>query len=216
MELIKITSAEWAPQFLLIVGGITILFGIFLGLTKRVIFYNDYNDLGVSLATLGIPACMALGFTQFGLLTKWTGSLIAAVFFLLFTFVLFKTWQANDRKILTTFVVGISKLVLSLLYVVYLAQLTMGKQRQKRGIGLFILAFLTPLLLALVHCTEGSFRLTLRGRPTFRQGRNPENSPQPADPPENIIKNYKCPHCDIIAKSEHGLRRHVIAKHGTS
>jgi len=216
LELIKITSAEWLPQFFLIVVGITILFGIFLGFTKRVIFYNDYNDLGISLATFGIPACMALGFTQFNLLTKWSAFLIATVFFLLFAFVLFKTWQANDRKVLTTLVVGISKLILSLLYVVYLAQLTMGKQRQKRGIGLFILAFFTPLLLALVHSTEGSFRLTLRGRPTFQKRRNSENSPQPSDSSATIANIYKCPHCDIIAKSEQGLRRHVTAKHGKS
>lgn len=202
MQLLNITSAEYLPQIVLIFACIFVFIGVFLGLTKRVTFYNDYNDLGLSLATIGIPLCMALVFSHLNLLTNFTILLILILFIILLVILFFNTWKANNKRFLISLIVGSSKLLLSFLFVFYLAELAMGKNRQKRGRGFFILVFSTPLLNALVSKKEGIFRLTTTGRPTFRN---------------TTIKNkdsqYKCPHCNIIAKSENGLNRHIIAKH---
>lgn len=31
--------------------------------------------------------------------------------------------------------------------------------------------------------------------------------------PSSVTKDYKCPHCDTVAKTEQGLKRHIKAKH---
>lgn len=211
MEIPNVVSADWMPQALLIAGVIVVLYGIFLGVTKRAVFYNDYNDLGMSLAVFGGPLCLVLVFSQFNLLTRGTMIFIGALFVLLFVIELYRTWKANDHKMLITVIISVSKLTLSFLYVVYLAELTMGKGRFKRGRGLFMLVFLTPLMLVLVHSKEGSFRLTSRGRPTFVTSRTPQSSSSQVS--SNASQAYKCPSCDTIAKSEQGLQRHIRAKH---
>lgn len=142
--------------------------GVALGLTKKAVFYNDYNDLGLSLGTLAFPSVIVLVLLQFGLYGVLTWGIAATVFTIMFGVMVRRTYVANRGKLWVVPVLLMSKLVLSVLYVAHLADLTMGKNRRTRGKGWFVVIVLTPLLLALVHTQEGRFYLTSAGRPRIR------------------------------------------------
>jgi len=153
------------PQIIGVALLIVTIIGIILGLTKKAIYFNDYNDLGVSAAVFATPFVVGLISLQFGLNPTMTLSISTILFLTLFCLTLYKTWKANEGMLLITIIVSISKLIMSFLYIFHLYMALTGKQRTARGKAWFILAVFTPILLGLVHTKEGSFRLSRTGRP---------------------------------------------------
>jgi hypothetical protein len=142
------------------------ILGIALGLMKKVTFYKDFNDLGISAATLAIPTMIIVAITPF-LMIKEIFYLAGIVFLVLFGTMTYKTFVSNNCSILITSVLLVAKLAMSFLYVFYLYIALTGEKRADRGRGWFVLAILTPLLLALVKEPTGGFRLATTGRPSF-------------------------------------------------
>ena len=165
LAFISSNVAEW-PQMILILFLLSVGYSIFLGATKRAVFYSDYNDLALSAGTFGIPAVLIIIMTQFNLFESSIAWALTSIVFGLFLLRLcWRTWEANEGNILSTLVIIFGKLTLSLLYVFYLYQLFTGKNRQQRGSAAFIMIIFTPILFALVHTKSGAFRISSSGRP---------------------------------------------------
>ena len=166
-EIITYINANTGTSIAIAALVITAL-GVALGLMNKVIFYNDYNDLGVSAATIAIPALILASTFIFykDQETIATIFLVAATAFIGFFIVMaYKTFMANNMSVVVTLILIVAKLVMSFIFVLHLFNALTAKKRATRGQSWFVLAILTPLLLALVHTKEGSFRLTATGRP---------------------------------------------------
>lgn len=133
------------------------------GDNRTVIIFRDYNDLGL---TFLIPASVYLIFmlfTSLGGNQKLALLLALGVGFLLFGILAKNTYIDNNRSMLRTILVIMTKLPLGILW--FLNFITMlnpsGKtateRRKNRGGALIILAILTPILGMLVVNKEGSF-----------------------------------------------------------
>ena len=136
-----------------------------MGVSKKAIFYADYNDLALSAATFSVPALIMIVGSNFIGNPKIVMWLALVIFFGLFIRMLITTYKANDGKIFHLTIMSISKLVLSFIYIIYLYDSMAAKKRTDRGKAMFILVILTPILYALVHEKEGVFKLSSRGRP---------------------------------------------------
>jgi uncharacterized membrane protein len=164
IELIKKSITDNILQLIVIICIIVTVIGIILSFTKKVIFYSDYNDLGLSLAVFAVPVVLMIIIQQFGGMGIIAAFVLISLTVGLLTLLGYKTWVANDRRILPTIIVVPSKLILSFLYVIYLFSALTGKKRRERGQSWFVLIILTPLMLSLVHTQEGRFRLSSTGR----------------------------------------------------
>lgn len=164
-ELIKYTTSHWGEIIGIAILSITVI-GVTLGFTKKAIFYNDFNDLGISAATFAVPALIVVGVGAF-IPHESIMYFAAFAFFGFFAAMVYKTFLANNKSIILTGVLVVAKMTMSFLYVLHLYTALTGKKRSERGQGWFVLAIMTPLLLALVHTKEGSFRLAPSGRPRF-------------------------------------------------
>jgi type IV secretory pathway VirB3-like protein len=120
IETIKLWTTENASKIILITVSITTLIGVILGFTKRAVFYRDYNDLGLSLAVFGVPLSLLLIFQMFHFQSIYPVFFVVIVFIVLLLVTVFKTYTANDGRILPTLIISVSKLVLSFLFILHL------------------------------------------------------------------------------------------------
>lgn len=141
--------------------------GVALGFSKRVVFYTDYNDLGLAAAMCALPALIL--FIGVSLVPQSVALGIAGVVFIgLLVKTAMTTYQSNERSIWKTILVLIAKLVMSFLFVFHLLGALTAKTRRKRGGSWFVLVILTPLLIALVKEQKGIFSITSTGRVRMR------------------------------------------------
>ena len=140
-----------------------IILSVALAIMKRVVFYADYRDLGLSAAMFGLPALvLVVGIFWLGNAGQSLFYAAAVVFVPLFVMVTVTTWKAN-RSVWKTVIVMIGKTTLSFLYVVHLFDALTAKNRSKRGLSWFVLAILTPLMFALVADRSGKAPSLPRG-----------------------------------------------------
>ncbi len=160
-------TLDLLPNFAPIIILIITIIGVLLGVSKKAVYFSNYNDLGLSAAVFAAPATIFLVTAQFGIAPDLVLIVVVILFFGLLLTVLFRTWKANNKSIIKTFIIGISKLVMSFLYVFYLYQAFTGDKAKTRRTSWFTLAIFTPLLIALVQDKTGSFKLNSRGRPVY-------------------------------------------------
>lgn len=153
----------YAIMWWLVAG--SVLVSVVLSLTKKAVFYQNYNDMLLSLSVIAIPVMMIFLISS---LASFLPDLLKIILIiipsiLIFVMVVISTYQSNNKNLILTVILVISKLTLSVLYILYLVQLMMGKNRNERGLAALILIFLTPLMIALVADREtGSNPLTRR------------------------------------------------------
>ena len=87
-----------------------------------------------------------------------------AVFVALFVKMAVTTWKSNGGSLWKTPLLLVGKAVLSFIFIAYLYQAFTAKTRSKRGQGWFVVAIVTPLMLALVAEHKGLFAVTPTGR----------------------------------------------------
>lgn len=143
-----------------------VIFMVAMGFTRHIVFYQNYNDLGVSAGTIALPTFIGFGP---GLMlppkvTLWT---CLAVFVLMLIIMIVKTFMANNKSLIKTIFLIPAKLTMSFLFVFYLYDALTNKKRSGRGEAMFNVIVLTPLMLALVKERTGLFRLSRSGRPRF-------------------------------------------------
>lgn len=167
IDIIKKSIVENIGQISLIIIILLTMLGIFLGVTKRVVFYADYNDLGLSLSIFAVPlvSLIILKYVAvFNFKILIIPLLLAAG---LICILIYNTWKSNNKKILPVLIIMPSKLILSFLYIIYLYSAFTEKGRRARGQSFFVITVLTPLLLALVQAERGRFNLTRFRRTGF-------------------------------------------------
>ena len=126
----------------------SVILSLILTFMDKVVFYNDFKDLGLSAALCLIP-----------LLTIYVGArylgglsidIAVVIFALLLIPSTYNTWRAN-KSIWKTVIVLISKTALSFVYAIYLLKLIFPEKGSKGGFAsVIVLGILTPLLFALV------------------------------------------------------------------
>lgn len=158
--------------FLIAIITIT-LFGIFLGVTEKIVVYRDYNDLGIIFLMGLFPFIISY------LFMLNNSNIYQDFLFLLLSiaeggcllFVFARTYQDNNN-IVQALIAFITKIPLSILFIVNLISFIAptGKNFQerakKRQSGLVWIMFLSPILFKLVRNKTGFFNpeRTLRGR----------------------------------------------------
>ena len=136
---------------------------IALAFAKTVVFYADYNDLALSAAMCAFPAVIIVVSAMF--VPHVAALYVAGVVFVgLLIKTAHTTFRSNNNSVMKTALLLVGKTVMSFLYVAHLYQALAGKKRTDRGKGWFVLAILTPLLIALVHERTGRFAITPSGR----------------------------------------------------
>lgn len=143
-----------------------VIFMVTLGFTRHIVFYKNYNDLGISAGAIALPTFIGFGP---GLMlppkiTLWT---CLAVFALMLVIMIAKTFMANNKSLIKTIFLIPAKLTMSFLFVFYLYDAFTNKKRSGRGEAMFNVVVLTPLMLALVKERTGIFRISRSGRPRF-------------------------------------------------
>lgn len=132
----------------------SVILSLILAFMGKVIFYNDFKDLGLSAALCFIPLLilfggMSLSF-RIGIPISWLQTIASITFALLFLASLVNTWRAN-KSIWKTVIVLVSKTALSFIYAIYLLNLIFPDKGGKRSvISMIVVGILTPLLFALV------------------------------------------------------------------
>ena len=133
------------------------------GDNRTIIIFRDYNDLGL---TFLIPASVYLVFilfTSFGGNQQLALLLALGIGLVLFGILAKNTYIDNNRSMLRTILVIMTKMPLGILWFLnFITMLnpsgkTAAERRKNRGGALIILAILTPILGMLVVNKEGSF-----------------------------------------------------------
>lgn len=133
------------------------------GDNRTVIIFRDYNDLGL---TFLIPASVYLIFVlfvSFGGNQQLALLLALGVGLILFGILAKNTYIDNNKSMLRTILVIMTKMPLGILWFLnFITMLnpngkTASERRKSRGGALIILAILTPILGMLVVNKEGSF-----------------------------------------------------------
>lgn len=131
------------------------IIGVGMAFMGKAVFYNDYNDLGGSLATIALPALL---FPISMMLPQWFAiTMILVVFFGLFAAMVWRTYKANKASPVMTPILVLAKMTLSILYIVHFFAAFNAKEASGRRQGWFVVAIMTPLLVKLVHTRDGSF-----------------------------------------------------------
>ena len=158
----------WIQANILAVVGLPLLLttivGIVLAFMKKVVFYADFNDLALSAGMFALPALTYVAGLFFQVPETICLYVAGAVFLGLFAKTVLTTWRGNDGSLWKTPLVLVGKVAMSFLFIAHLYQSFTGKTRSKRGGGWFVLAILTPLMLALVADHRGIFSITSTGR----------------------------------------------------
>lgn len=131
------------------------IIGTCMAFMGKAVFYNDYNDLGGSLATIALPALL---FPISMMMPQWFAmTMILVVFVGLFAAMVWRTYKANNGNPLITPILVLAKMTLSILYIVHFFAAFNAKEASGRRQGWFVVAIMTPLLVKLVHTRDGSF-----------------------------------------------------------
>ena len=137
--------------------------GVAMSLAKKSVFYADFNDLAVSMGMCALPALVLMVGLSFGQ-GDAPRYIAGAIFVGLFLKSVVRTYKTNNGSIWKTAVLMVGKVTLSFLYIVYLLEALTAKKRSDRGKAWFVLAILTPLMLALTENHKGLFRIMPMGR----------------------------------------------------
>jgi len=134
------------------------LYGIYLGITKKGIFYLNQKDMFISFS--GWISVIIGGF--FALYLEWhfmmyIGLIIAAIVAVYSTYLAF---VFNGRDFAVAIPIGIAKLLLGLVYVINVAKFidpdrkNASQRRESRINAMIVIALLTPLLGILINGEE--------------------------------------------------------------
>ncbi len=127
----------------------SVILSLILTFMGKVVFYNDFKDLGLSAALCLLPLFIIYAGVFF--LGDLSIDIAVVTFVLLLIPSAYNTWRAN-KSVWKTVIVLISKTALSFVYAFYLLELIFPKKGGKRSLApAIVLAILTPLLFALVH-----------------------------------------------------------------
>ena len=144
---------------------VIIIIGTCLGVKQKITVFRDYNDLGLVFLTGFSPIVLIYLFSLISADQKKIAlTFIVIVEILLFVWVVIRTYQDN-RNILFTLIALITKIPLSILFILNLLSFvapkgkTAAKRASVRYSSLVFLLLLTPLVLALVKNKEGIFNL---------------------------------------------------------
>jgi hypothetical protein len=137
---------------------LVIVLGVVLGLRRHVLVFRNFDDVALIFFSQ-----LFLGFTVFSLLSLalGTGMRILSYTLLgvsvgLFLYMIYRTFDDNDREIAPTAVALLTKLVFSWLIILSIGNVlnpggqTAAQRRNQRGSGFIRLFVLVPLIMALV------------------------------------------------------------------
>ncbi|MFG1393156.1 hypothetical protein [Xanthobacter agilis] len=129
--------------------------GLYLGWTRRVVVFRNYDDLALVFGC-AVSALLALAMGD-----AW---LLATVFWMVSTAlavaVILRTWQDNGVLLLP--IILVTKLVFSFLWIHHLIELivpsgsTLADRSRSRGIAVLVLLVLTPVIGRLVRDHESA------------------------------------------------------------
>ena len=143
---------------------VLVIVGTFLGAgeNRKIIVFNDYDDLGLSFLVSASYFIIYYLFLFIGLNPIYGMYLGLTVSCILLFFLIYRTFNINNRNFLKTFLALITKLplatiwLLSLLAVLDPSGKKASKRRQNRAIGLVLLTLLTPVIGFVVVNKDGS------------------------------------------------------------
>jgi len=151
-----------AVKYALLSYLVVIIIGIFLGAYKKIVIYNDFNDMGVCLLLFLIPVIVFITLPLFGIqVDKTINYIVAGLESILLIIVGINTFKGNSN-ILAALYSFIVKLPLALFFVLLVIDLfipSYSKRRRSsnRGLTFLLLLIYSPILLALVKEKKGVF-----------------------------------------------------------
>lgn len=170
------TYSDQMPQFVLYGILVLIAVGTILGLgqNRRIVVYQNYDDLGLTFAVpvLAYLAILLLGTKDEAVLNVLLGSTAAALCVAIFGFTVFRTFKNNGGSIWKTALALLTKFPLAFIWVLQIITIispsgkTAMQRAQSRATALLILTVLTPIITALVVDRSGYFspRRVLKGK----------------------------------------------------
>ena len=164
------------PNVLMFAVVAVIFFGVVLGFgeNRKIVVYENYDDLALTFAvpSLAWASLICIGMGKDGFFYTLLGyALILGCLYVL-GLTIWRTFQANERSIWKTALATVTKFPLAFLWVKLILELLnpsgkSGLERAKnRASALMLLAFLTPIISALVVEKSGHFspRQMLKGK----------------------------------------------------
>ena len=151
---------------------IVIIYGFIQSRKGNVIVFIDFDDLALCFGTFVVPIIIAIVGMYLGL--QVGGLAVAALVFVgMLVYLVKQTYYSNGNSIKRTFISILTKVPLGLLWVGMFYQMLVpsgnsrSQRTQSRGRAVFILTFLTPIILMVVN--EKTSRLF--NPASFLQGR---------------------------------------------
>lgn len=127
----------------------SVILSLVLTSMGKVVFYNNFNDLGLSAALCFIPLLTIYAEARY--LGSFSLTLAGIVFALLLIPSVYNTWSAN-KSIWKTVLVVISKTALSFIFAICVISWIIPNKEGKRSLSSMIVAIvLAPILIALVN-----------------------------------------------------------------
>ena len=149
-----------------IVGGtilVLTIVGITMSFLKRAVFYADFNDLALTAGMFALPALVMVAGSMLAP-GEYIIYIAGAVFAGLLLKVIVTTWKSNEGSFWKTPLLIVGKVAMSFIFIAYLYQAFTRKTRSGRGQGWFVVAIVTPLMIALVSEHRGLFAISSTGR----------------------------------------------------
>lgn len=140
---------------------VAIIIGVALGLKNIIVVYRDYDDMAISFLLVLAPIILIFLLSFAGNMSAASVYFIAIVEICILIWLFARTLSDNSNKIVFTLIAIVTKIALSVLFVVNLLQLVdpSGKTRKQRassrGIAFTILLVVSPLIFSLVRNKVG-------------------------------------------------------------
>ena len=132
--------------------------GIYLGITKKAVFYMNNKDLLISFS--GWLVILGSGLLALFLNWNWLFYLGCSIALAITVYSLFLAYQYNMNNLKYAIPIGLAKMLLGLLYVLTWVQVinpggnSVARRRESRRESMIIIALITPLIYKLVNGIE--------------------------------------------------------------